>query len=229
MKRYTYRATIAYDGSGFAGYAVQRGLRTVEGTLLTALRPLVPEIPAVQCGGRTDRGVHATAQVISFWSRQRFPCEALAQALDAAAPGEIAVRDLSEAPRAFHATFSAKSRHYVYLLDDAGDVERMDAMLDALVGTRCFSVFARDTPRGPATVKRLFEARARAWGQGARFDFRASGFLKRQVRVMVATAHAEAQRGSPADALLRIAESGDRWQSARPVAPGGLHLAAVTY
>ncbi len=226
--RVTYRATIAYDGAPFAGYAVQRGARTVESALLEALRPLIPELPAVQCGGRTDRGVHATGQVISFWSRARLPLDALAGAIDGAAPDAIALRDIQEVPRSFHATFAAKSRHYVYLHEGDADAARLDALLEPLIGERCFSVFARHTPRGATTVRRLYVARARPAGPGrVRFDFRASGFLKRQVRVMVATALANQHQ--PSDTLLRIAEAGDRWASAPPAPAGGLHLAEVAY
>jgi tRNA pseudouridine38-40 synthase len=230
--RRTYRATIAYDGSRFCGYALQRGQRTVESVLVEALRPLVPELPRLPCGGRTDRGVHATGQVVSFYAREALCLEAVAAAIDGAMPDALALRALSEVPRRFHAGFSAKSRRYVYFCDDGGaeDAARLDAMVRELVGLRCFSAFARSTPPGANTVKRLLSAAVRREGPDRlRFDFEASGFLRRQVRVMVATALCEAASRAPPDALLRLAERGDRRATAAPAEPGGLYLAAVVY
>ena len=100
----------------------------------------------------------------------------------------MAVRELREVPRSFHASFSATGRRYVCLLDDDVDVQQLHAMLQPLVGKRCFSAFARDTPAGRSTVRQLWAASARRCGSQLRLDFHASGFLRRQVRVTVATA-----------------------------------------
>ena len=224
--RHTYRATIAYDGAGFSGFKKQRDQRTIEGAIVSALKPWIPELPKLACGGRTDRGVHATAQVISFWSRGRLPLEQLWRAIDCA---EIAVLELREVPRSFHATFSAISRHYTYLLHEDIDASLADAMVSALVGRRCFSAFARDTPKGQRTVRHLMKARARAFAGGVRFDFRANGFLKRQVRAMVATTAREARARSSEDALVAIADSGNRRLTSIDVPPGGLYLSHVGY
>jgi tRNA pseudouridine38-40 synthase len=230
--RHTYRVTLAYDGGAFWGFSQQRGLRTVESTLVTALRPLLPELPRVAVGGRTDRGVHAVGQVVSFWSRGPLRHEDIADAIDGAAPGELCVRDVREVPRRFHAGFSASFRHYAYRLRDDGrfDAERLDALLAPLVGRRCFGVFARDTATGASTVRRLRRASARRDGLAEIcFDFVADGFLRRQVRVMVATALREQQRGAPEDALLTLCRRGDRGATARPVDAAGLYLVAVGY
>ena len=87
---------------------------------------------------------------------------------------------------------SARGRRYVYLLPDSEgrhDAFRVDRMLGALVGRRDFGAYARDTPAGKSTMRRLWEARARRVrheGVGAiRFDFAGDGFLRRQVRVTV--------------------------------------------
>ena len=106
-------------------------------------------------------------------------------------------------------------------------------MLGALVGRRDFAAFARDTPAGKKTTKTLFEASARRVLADAtpliRFDFAGDSFLRRQVRVMVATALREAAAGSDAECLLRIAERGDRRASALPARPEGLYLVKVGY
>lgn len=232
MARVTYRATIAYDGSAFAGFSRQKDQRTVEGTLLDALRTLMPEITTVACGGRTDKGVHATGQVISFWSRGPLDLDALFTVLDRSAPNALAVRDLRVVPRRFHASFSATARSYSYFHRDDGqaDVDALDALVDRLVGRRCFSAFARDTPKGRSTVRRLLSARVRRWGPDlVRFDLRAEGFLRRQVRVTVATALREAALGAPADRLAELALRADRRATAPAIDGGGLYLVGVDY
>jgi tRNA pseudouridine38-40 synthase len=230
VDRHTYRVEIAYEGSGFAGFKRQVGARTVESVLVAALEPLVPDLPKLAAGGRTDRGVSATGQVLSFWSRPRLALDAIGGAIDRAAPGEIAVLDVREVGRSFHAQFSACARRYVYFASDpVVDVARIDRMLCALVGRRSFSAFARDTPAGKSTVRTLCEARAREDADGIRFDFMANGFLRHQVRVLVATAIREAEHARDDDALVRIAATEDRRATAQAASPGGLVLARVYY
>ncbi len=230
--RHTYRATIAYDGARFCGFSQQRGARTVESALVTALQPLIPELPRVAVAGRTDRGVHALGQVVSFWSRGPLSIESIREAIDQAAPEEIATREVCEVPRRFHAGFSASWRHYCYRLRDHGrlDAVALDELLAPLVGRRCFAVFARDLAPGTGTVRRLQVARARRDGPAhLRFDLVADRFLRRQVRVMVATALREVEQGSRASALLDLCVAGDRGATAKPAAAEDLYLVAVGY
>ncbi len=229
--RFTYRLELAYDGSRFAGFQAQRGQRTVESVLLAGIGGWVPELRRVAVGGRTDRGVHALGQVVSFWSRAPIELEALRERLETSAEGELLVLEMRPVPSSFHASFSAVSRSYAYRLRAPGlDVSRLDALVGALVGRRCFSAFARDTPREQSTVRRLMRARVLSEGEGAaRFELTADGFLRRQVRVIVATAVRAMAEGAPLDALLSLCESGDRGATAPPAPAEGLWLMAVGY
>jgi tRNA pseudouridine38-40 synthase len=232
VKRHTYRATIAYDGGPFWGFSQQRGRPTVEAALLGGLQRLMPEINALSCGGRTDKGVHATGQVISFWSRGPLPSDELWQAIDEVAPAAIALRDLQVVPRRFHASFSATARRYAYFYRDDGmaDVAHLDALVRGLVGERCFSAFGRRTPEGRSTVRRLLSATARRADEGVvRFDLRANGFLRRQVRVTVATALRAAEAGAEPSRLAQLAAQGERLATAPPIDADGLYLVAVEY
>ncbi|MBK8014769.1 MAG: tRNA pseudouridine(38-40) synthase TruA [Deltaproteobacteria bacterium] len=235
MPRHTYRALIAYDGGAFHGFAKQPKVPTVEDALIRALRPWLPSLPAIQVGGRTDRGVHAVGQVISFYGPERVAPGRLMAAINEEAPGVLLAREVREVPRRFHAQYSASGRHYVYLLNDEGrlNTRALDALLFELVGTRCFTAMARNTDPDKSTVRQLRIARARRvvvdGTQGVRFDFEANSFLRSQVRVMVATAVREAEAGAPATRLLELAELGDRRLTAPPAPPGGLHLLHVRY
>jgi tRNA pseudouridine38-40 synthase len=167
--------------------------------------------------------------VISFWSRAALSVAEIGAAIDGAAPGEICALDVREVPRSFHASFSASSRRYVYIAEVDADVKRLDRMLTVLLGRRSFHAFARDTPKDKSSVRTLYEAGARAVPEGARFDFLADGFLRHQIRVLVATALREAALRSEDDALLFLAESQDRRLTAAPMTPEGLTLVRVGY
>lgn len=235
MKRYTYRLEVAYDGTVFAGFTPVPGERTVWSALRDALVPVVPAFGRMAAAGRTDRGVSALGQVVSFISHEKVEPEVIMRAVDDAAPGALAAMDVRLVADSFHAQYTATSRRYVYLWPDDGtaDVARIDRMLCALTGRRCFSAFARDTPWGKKTVKTLLEARARAFdgpgGTWLRFDFAGDAFLRRQVRVMVATALREAAAGAPDDRLVELAAAQDRRATAFPAPAEGLFLVRVGY
>jgi len=230
MQRFNYRVTLAYRGDCFAGFARQPGLDTVEGALLEAIVPIAPDVKGLSVGGRTDKGVHALGQVVSFWSKA--PCDprAIEEAIDAVRPGAMAALEVRSVTRPFHAQHSASMRRYAYFLETSVDAGQLDRMLFALVGRRCFNAFARDTPKGQPTVRTLFEARARRIDDATvRIDLAGDGFLRRQVRVLVATAKSEVLGGAGEDALVKLAEQGDRALTAIPAAPEGLYLVRVGY
>lgn len=125
------RLDLAYDGSGYAGWAVQPGLRTVQGVLEEALAVVLrlPERPRTTVAGRTDAGVHASGQVVhvdvaeSAWAAApgrsaRSPGEALVERLSAVLPPDVVVRGARPAAPGFDARFSALWRRYAYRVVD---------------------------------------------------------------------------------------------------------------
>jgi tRNA pseudouridine38-40 synthase len=109
----TARLTIAYHGGRFAGWADQPGQRTVQGELEAALARIVGEPAALTVAGRTDAGVHASAQVASFRHAGELP-DRLAERLNALLPRDVAVLAAEPAPDGFDARRSARSRAYRY-------------------------------------------------------------------------------------------------------------------
>src|SRR5512137_2049811 len=106
---------IAYDGGAFRGFQRQPGLPTVEASLLRALEPLGLS-PRLEVAARTDAGVHALAQVVSFAARADLDPSALRRAVNAGTPEELACLAAWRAAPGFHARSSALSRTYVYLV-----------------------------------------------------------------------------------------------------------------
>src|SRR6476619_4790984 len=100
------KLTLAYDGTGFRGWAAQPGLRTVEAAFREALGTVFKEPSALAVAGRTDTGVHALANVASVDVRGGPPSDRAAEALNAALPDDVAVVAASEATPGFHARFS---------------------------------------------------------------------------------------------------------------------------
>jgi len=105
---------LAYDGSEFAGWQVQPGRPTIQGTLASAIGRLTAENVLPQGSGRTDAGVHAFAQVATFQSAASIPTENWAKALNDILPSAIRVLDVSDVPDDFHARKSARAKTYRY-------------------------------------------------------------------------------------------------------------------
>lgn len=242
------RAVIEYDGTAFAGSQVQPNARTVQGVLEEALNRLMGERTRVRLAGRTDAGVHATGQVVTFclppragerWSGWR----ELERRLNAALPGDLAVRSLRPAPRGFDPRRDARWRVYRYRIlpgglrrplerhrtleiDERLDVDAMQAAAAAMVGERDFA--ALGAARGH-TVRRIAEVRVTRRGALVEVRVTADAFLRRMVRSMVALL-IEAGRGRlSAEDVERLLERGERALAGRAAPPRGLTLERVVY
>jgi tRNA pseudouridine38-40 synthase len=111
-----WKLTLSYDGTGFHGWQVQPGLVTIQGTLSAAISAVIGETVLPQGSGRTDSGVHALAQVVSFALEAPIPPANLLRALNAALPSSIRVTAAEVAPLDFHARHSAVRKSYEYRL-----------------------------------------------------------------------------------------------------------------
>lgn len=155
-----YRLDIAYDGSGFKGYARQRGLRTVQGELEAALETVLKTPVSTSVAGRTDAGVHARGQVVSFDVDLEIDLVRLPRAINGILGPEVSVIEVSPAPPGFNARFSATWRRYRYRIDTRPhpdpldrvtvwhvarllDLGAMETTATAFVGEHDFSSFCR--------------------------------------------------------------------------------------
>ena len=236
----TYRIDFAYDGSRFHGYARQPEVRTVQGELEAALFKLTGTVETA-VAGRTDKGVHARAQVVSFETDEALDTVRIFRSLNRQLAPEIAVTRVGVAPAGFNARFSATGRAYTYLVLNREapdpflastswhytsplDLDRMNAGAGSLLGEQDFAAFCR------STVRRLDRAEWADRGDGLlAFDVAASSFCHQMVRSLVALS-AEIGRGRiDPGAVPAILASRDR-QNAKGAAPAhGLTLVAVTY
>lgn len=109
-----WKLTLAYDGTSFHGWQVQPGLATLQGALADALHHLTGETVLPQGSGRTDAGVHALAQVVSFSLEVPIPAANLLRALNRTLPPAIRVLKIESVPPDFHARHSAIRKTYEY-------------------------------------------------------------------------------------------------------------------
>lgn len=244
----TYRLDIAYDGTDFHGYARQPRVRTVQGVLEEALATALGPVETA-VAGRTDAGVHAARQVVSFATDEEISPERLERSLRRLLPEDVTVLSCRRVPDRFHARFSAVSRSYRYTVlnspapdpllrrtawhvPDPLALEEMSAAAGHLVGTHDFASLCR-AARGRSrgwTIRTVLAARwRRPRAKLLVFDVRAESFCHQMVRSMVALC-VEIGRGKlPAQAVPAILEARDR-NAARGAAPArGLVLWRVSY
>jgi tRNA pseudouridine38-40 synthase len=108
------KVILSYDGAEFSGWQVQPDAVTVQGTLASAIGRVMGEKVLPQGSGRTDAGVHALAQVVTFVTESSVPTENLVKALNDVLPPSVRVLEVTEAPADFHARHSARAKTYRY-------------------------------------------------------------------------------------------------------------------
>lgn len=239
----TSRLTIAYDGSGFAGWAHQRDQRTVQGVIEEALSRLSGgrREPSLTVAGRTDRGVHAWAQVASH-PGEPFP----ARALNAVLPDDVAVLASERAPEGFDARRDALARTYCYRIlhrPEPCPFERGralhwphrldDTLLDgaaaALTGTHDFTAFTPTETDHVRFERDVLDARWRRDGDLISFHITADAFLRTMIRVLVGTMlEVGGERRSLAD-FTTLLDGAPRSAAGVTAPPHGLYFAAVRY
>ena len=196
--------------------------------------------------GRTDAGVHASGQVISFVSHDRFPIDKLAIALNTSLPADLSARDAARVDASFSARNSALARHYRYLVLNrrqpsavwrrfahhdyrALDIERMRVAAALLVGERDFATFCGVRPDRGGTVRSLHAIALDANGEFLRFRFEGAGFLHRMVRIITGTLLDVGAGLTSPESVGAMLTARDR-RVAGPTAPAqGLCLVNVRY
>jgi tRNA pseudouridine38-40 synthase len=246
------RLTIAYDGSPFAGWAAQPGLRTVQSELEAALETLFQCPVPLTVAGRTDAGVHAWAQVASF-DAPADPPDGLVRRVNSMLPREIAVLAAEPAPDGFDARRDARSRTYCYWVISgpvrnplqAGralwwphpvDTEALDGCADMLIGTHDFTAFTPTQTEHVRFARNVMRAAWRAHSLGAPFPGRllefwieADAFMRHMVRVLVGTMLGVADGRWTLEDFERLLEGAPRDRAGDTAPAHGLHLAAVRY
>jgi tRNA pseudouridine38-40 synthase len=239
------RLDLAYDGTDFHGWAKQPRVRTVEGVVSEALGRLLGSPPELSVAGRTDAGVHAARQVVSFSAAREIEPARIQRTLNGILAPEVVVRSARKVGEGFDARFSATGREYLYRID-TGEVPDsftsrfvwhrpgglalapMRTAARALIGRHDFASFCR-TPQGGTTTRTLRRLAVSRRGERVEVRAMADGFLHQMVRSLVGTLVAIGAGRIATTEIPRILAAKDRAAAAPIAPPHGLTLVRVLY
>ncbi len=242
----TFKLTIEYDGTAYAGWQRQPDQPTIQAAFETALESITQSPIPVVAAGRTDAGVHALGQVVSFHSDKGLTPTEWVRALNARLPPDIAVLSAEPVGDSFHARHGARAKVYAYrilnrpersALDRTRawhlygplDVDAMQEAGRALLGRHDFSSFEgprSETEDRHCEVRRLDVQRRT---DEMRIEVEADRFLKQMVRAIVGTLVEVGQGKRPPASLKDILNARDRRAAGYTAPPHGLYLAKVEY
>lgn len=241
----TYRVDVAYDGSGFHGFARQRSVRTVQGELEAALARVMRSPVELTAAGRTDAGVHARRQVVSFVSERTVEPGRIARAVTSMLGPEVVATAAAVVEDTFDARFSATARSYRYRVLNGPvpdplrrhtvwhvsaplDLGAMNRAASHVVGEHDFASFCRRA-EGRTTMRTVHEAAWDREGDLLVFAISARAFCHQMVRSITGFC-VDAGRGRVApDSMPEVLAAEDRGAARDIAPPTGLILWDVTY
>lgn len=245
------RATVAYDGGSYHGFAVNEGVCTVGGDLTEALAKCLRQPVELICAGRTDTGVHARGQVVSFETPDDVDLLGVRTAVNRMLAPAIVVRAVEPASEGFDARFDATSRTYRYTVLNREvpdpflaatawhyphplDIDAMNTAAAFLVGEHDFSSFCRRQHRADGTeksrVRRVLRAEWEAEDDDIlRFEIESSSFCHQMVRSITGTLVDIGAERRPPEAMAAILAAQDRSGVPNLAPPHGLCLWSVSY
>ena len=246
----TVRIDLAYKGTQFRGFAENPDVRTVGGELRNALEQILGEHVELTVAGRTDAGVHAMGQVVSFRSSSsRLDCERLTSALNGICNSDIRVQAVSAVEDDFNARFSATERMYRYNILNASladplhadiewhiseplNVDAMNGAASLFLGEHDFTSFCR-RPKGQPAQALVRRIRSSQWiaqtQQRIQFQIAANAFCHQMVRSLTGFCVAVGLGKCEAETFEAVLKAQNR-AAAPPIAPPhGLILQHVTY
>lgn len=246
----TFRMTVAYDGSEFLGWQRQPGRRTIQGELEKIISQIVSQ--PIQCvgSGRTDAGVHALGQVVSFQAKTTIPCDLLCKAINSQLPDDLFVFEVQEAHPLFRALQDARRKRYRYVIEDGRvrdifdrrylwpmwqrlDVAAMQEAAKGLVGTHDFMTYQSRGSMRMTTVRTIHdltvERRTEFRTERIFIEVEADGFLYNMVRNIAGTLAQVGLGKQPISWPLEIIAARDRRLAGETAPAQGLTLVYVVY
>lgn len=243
--KHNVKCVIEYDGTCYQGFQIQPNGITVEEVLIQVLSNILSENVKIIGSGRTDRYVHARGQVINFYTNNDIPLNRLSRALNKQLPLDIRVKEIEYVDYSFHSRFSAIKKEYHYYIkttplnafehnymdyQEKLDTNLLEKGLKLLIGQHNFEGFCSvDVDKRKDFEKTIYEARVNKKGDMLEFIFIGSGFLKYQIRRMMAVLIAVAKQEIPLDTISKILETKDPFIYTKVANPSGLYLEKVYY
>jgi len=241
-----YAALLAYDGTEYHGFQRQvESQPTIQSTVENVLSQLARQPVTLLGSGRTDSGVHAIGQVITFSFDWQHSDEDLRRALNANLPEDIAILQLKQVSFPFHPRFDALRRAYVYHIYNGStrhplkrrfswhvvrplDEEKMNQAAQNLLGTHNFATFGQP-PQGNSFVRELFVAKWTRAESDLQFRIEANAFLYRMVRSIVGSLKLVGEGTWTIEEFVQAFKAENRDACGMVAPPQGLQLVSITY
>ena len=237
---------VEYDGTGFSGWQLQEGVRTVQGVLEAALSRVADQPIRVHCAGRTDAGVHGAEQVVHFDTTAERSERSWVFGANANLPKEVAVLWATPVSEAFHARFSACRRSYRYVIYNRSvrptflawrttweyrplDETRMHEAAQALVGEHDFSSYRAQGCQAKSPVRTVHRLEVSRRGELVFIDVEANAFLHHMVRNIAGVLIAIGAGERPLSWAAEVLAHRDRALGGVTAPPSGLYLTRVGY
>lgn len=242
-----YKAVIQYEGTRYRGWQVQGNTEnTIQGKLEALLSRMEGASVEVHGSGRTDAGVHAAGQVISFRCAGGKSPEEIRDYMNRYLPEDMAVLSVEEAAPRFHARLHAVRKTYVYRIwndpvrkvfgrryvtqvEEPLDVECMRTAAAVLCGTHDYRAFCSLKRFKKSTVRTIEKIAVRQEGPLIEIAYTGDGFLYHMVRILTGTLVEAGLGFRSAESMKEILESRDRACAGRLMPPEGLMLMSVEY
>lgn len=242
----TLRLTIAYKGTAYHGFQVQRNAVTVCEVFQNAVEKVFGIRYDVKGCSRTDTGVHARAFVLSMKIAEAIPCESIIRALNVNLPFDIVVADCTEADEGFHPRYDARGKRYSYRICNSAvrnpfeadtalhlsrplDVAVMQQAASHMVGRHDFSAFCASGGKVDDKVRTLYRCDVTRTGELVTIEVEGDGFLYNMVRIIAGTLIEVSQGKHAPDDLPNIIASGNRERAGATAPAHGLCLEEVYY
>ena len=243
----TWRLRLEYDGTDFSGWQVQPGQTTIQGEVESALQRVFAQ-PGLRvvASGRTDAGVHALGQVVSFRARAARQPSQVRDGLNSLLPPQIACLQADQMPAEFHAQRSAVGKLYRYVLRVGPartalrrnrcwqvryslDVMAMAEALERLVGRHDFTSFRAAGCSANSPVRTIASAEIRPMEDTLWVELYGEGFLRHMVRNIVGSLHEVGRHNHSPEWFSELLEAKDRTAAGVTAPPQGLFLVRVDY
>lgn len=242
----TLKLVLEYNGSRFFGWQKQEGKRTVQGALEEAFFLLIAQKIEVVGSGRTDKGVHAIAQVASVSLDVKMPLKNMRLALNNLLPSDIVIKQIIKVDSNFNARFSAKRKTYRYLVSTSSlrsalnfdrvayygfkvDIAKMQLCSKLLIGKHNFSAFASADAQVKNFEREIFNISIEKKGNFFRFDITGNGFLYNMVRIIVGTLLDVGRGKISCKDVEKALQTGQRSLTGITMPANGLYLLKVEY
>jgi tRNA pseudouridine38-40 synthase len=247
MPERNIKVTLAYDGTDFQGWQLQKKGRTVQGVMQDGLGRMHGHPVHVLAAGRTDSGVHATGQVANFHSDlDSIAPERFRDAVNSFLPCDVRVLASEEVGPRFHARRSARLRIYRYYIVNGPvllphlrnyrhwvrhplDLKQLNEMASVLIGEHDFTSFCAEGDANVSKVRQVLVSSFHVEGDTMVYTIAASSFLWKMVRTVIGTFLMLEDQGLGAPDLRRIIGSGLRANAGGTAPARGLFLERVLY